>query len=62
MAEHHWTIRVFQQKYCPPFLPFCAIAQRTEPGKKWIINAEGKTPEEAESNLRARLEGIDGRK
>jgi hypothetical protein len=62
MDEHHWTIKVFQQRYWPPFLPFCAIAERTEPGKKWIVNAEGKTPEEAERNLRIRLKGIDGRR
>ncbi|MFA5766668.1 MAG: hypothetical protein WC919_01935 [Candidatus Paceibacterota bacterium] len=60
MAEHHWEIRVFQQRCWPPFLPFCAIAERTEPGKRWIVNAEGRTPEEAEKNLRARLKDIDG--
>jgi len=59
MSQYSWKIRVFQQKYWPPFLPFCAIAERTEHNKKWIVNAEGKTPEEAERNLRVRLKDID---
>jgi hypothetical protein len=60
--EHRWIVRVFQQKYWPPFLPFCAIAKRTEPGKIWMVNAEGKTPEEAVHNLCVRLKSIDDTK
>jgi hypothetical protein len=61
LPKHNWETRVFQQKCCPPFLPFCAIAERTEPGKRWIINAEGTTPEEAKRNLHIRMKDIDSR-
>ena len=59
--KYDWQIRVFQQRHWPPFLPFCAIAERTEPGKRWLVNAEGKTPEEAVKNLQTRLKEIESR-
>ncbi len=46
-----WTIRCFRQvdnKYC-------AIASRTAPGKRWIVNAEGNTEKEAIQRLKVKL-------
>jgi hypothetical protein len=42
-----WEIRVFRQVDGM----YCAIAERAEPGKRWIVNAEGKTPQEAVDKL-----------
>jgi hypothetical protein len=51
-----WDIKVFHQKSCPPFLPYCAVAEYANSGKKWIVNEEGNTPDEAVSRLKFRLE------
>ncbi|MCK9557580.1 MAG: hypothetical protein M0R50_06015 [Candidatus Cloacimonetes bacterium] len=55
IGKYDWEINVFQQHCGPPFLPYCAIAERSEPGKRWVINAEGKTSEEAIHNLQVRI-------
>jgi hypothetical protein len=57
VGKYDWEIDVFQQHCIAPFLSFCAIAERSEPGKRWVINAEGRTSEEALNNLRVRIKG-----
>jgi phosphotransferase system HPr-like phosphotransfer protein len=49
----NYTIRIHPQQSSKRF---CAIAMlTTKSGEKWIINAEGKTFEDALSNLQFRL-------
>ncbi len=50
-----WSIRCFIQAVDNPCVKWCAIAERTEPGKRYVINAEGSTREEAELNLKKTL-------
>ncbi len=49
-----WSMRVWKQ-----ITNYCALAERTEPGKRFCVNAEGSTPEEAVENLKKRLDNLE---
>lgn len=52
----NWQIVVWKQKLWPPFFEWVATATRTEKGKIYRVNREGRTPEEARQNLLLALE------
>ena len=58
IVESDWKISVYRQHCRAPFLPFCAVAERSDPGKRWLVNAEGRTPDEAIRKLKAHLATI----
>ena len=52
---NHWIIKSFRQALDNPRISWCAIAERTKPGNRWIINAEGPTEKEAIRNLKIKI-------
>ncbi len=52
---NRWIIRSFRQATNNPRILWCAIAERTKPGKRWVINAEGPTQKEAIRNLEIKI-------
>jgi hypothetical protein len=51
-----FALRVFAQHHWPPFLPFCAMGERIVRGVRYVVNAEGRTPDEALASLRKRID------
>ena len=51
LSRANWEIKTYRQVDGK----FVAIAERTEPGKRFVVNAEGRTPSEAVECLQANL-------
>ena len=56
-----WSLRVFRMAVGSRYpTPFCAVAERqTGPGRKEVVNAEGRTAEEAERLARKRTTEVN---
>lgn len=50
-----WAFRVFKQAYHKDYKDYCAFAERQEDGKRFLVNAEGDTPEQALEKVKRRV-------
>lgn len=55
VMANEWSFRVFKQAYHKDYKDYCAIAERREGNKRFIVNAEGDTPELALEKVKRRV-------
>ena len=54
---NNYVVRVYEQRH-PQFPPWVATATRTEPGKVYMFNVEGHSPEDVEAKARKKIETV----